>query len=138
MSKKVKRILIAAVISVVFSVGAILVLVQTMYKAQYNSNGVSHMLVVTIDTAQEKEYIGDLEGHSLYIEKLNKEETVFRSKDAENVSIKRALNEKLVSIEDWKKYAFRVVEKDGYEILKYDNYEIAIYSNEIIIRPLSK
>ena len=138
MSKKVKRILIAAVISVVFSVGAILVLVQTMYKAQYNSNGVGHMLVVTIDTAQEKEYIGDLEGHSLYIEKLNKEETVFRSKDAENVSIKRALNEKLVSIEDWKKYAFRVVEKDGYEILKYDNYEIAIYSNEIIIRPITK
>ena len=97
MSKKAKRFIIAAIISVVFSVIAILVLVQTMYKAQYNSNGISHFLVVTIDNSP-RQYIGDLEGHKLYLEGLNKDETVFRSKDAKNVSIKTALDNKLVSI----------------------------------------
>lgn len=137
MKRKTKIFLIVSIISLVLTVGSVLVIVPYLFSEQYNSYGISHFLVVTIDNSPKK-YIGDLEDHKVYIEKLNEEGTVFRSIDAKNVSIKEALDKKLVSIEDWEKYAFRVVKKANYKILKYDNYEIYIDSEVCVIRPLTK
>lgn len=138
MSKKVKRILIAASISIIFSILALLVLVPYLFSAQYNKKGVSHFLVITIDNVTPKTYIGDLEGHKIYVERMNISETVFRDIKANNVSIKEALDKKLVSISDWEKYALKSLKKDGYEILKFQNYEISCNEEECIIRPLTK
>ena len=138
MSIKSKRLVIAIIISIVLSVGAISIIIPAMFSAQYNKKGISHYLVITIDNNVSKTYIGELDNHKVYIEKLNIEETVFRSIKAENVSIKEALEKDLVSIEDWKKYAFKTSKKGDYEVLKYENYEIAINDKECIIRPLSR
>lgn len=136
MSKKTKRFLIAMGISIVFSLLAVFGIVKWMFSSQYNKNGVSHMLVITIDNVTPKTYLGELEGHKVYIERLNIKETNFRNIHAENVSIKDAIDKELVSIDDWKKYAFKIVKQGDYEVLKYDNYEIAINKKECIIRPL--
>ena len=105
---------------------------------QYNEKGVSHFLVVTIDKNQSKEYVGELDNHRIYVENLSLKETNFRNVKAENISIKKAIEEKLVSIAEWKKYA-RKIKKDGdVEILQFDNYEIACAYDDCIIRPLSK
>lgn len=109
-----------------------------MFSAQYNPKGISHFLVITIDENQPKEYIGKLADHNIYVEKLNIKETNFTTVDAKNVSIKDAIENDLVSIEDWKKYS-RSTKLDGdTEILRYENYEIAISSEECIIRPITK
>ena len=138
MSKKIKKFIIAAIISIVLSIVEIVVIVPTLFSAQYNKNGVSHFLVITIDNVTPKTYLGDLEGHKVYIERLNIRETNFRTIKAENLPIKEALDKELVSIKEWKKYDFKVVKKGEYEILKYENYEIAINENECVIRPLTK
>lgn len=65
-------------------------------------------------------------------------ETNFRNVDAENVPIKKAIEEKLVSIAEWKKYAWKIEKNGDAEVLKYDNYEIACAYDDCIIRPLSK
>ena len=48
-----------------------------MYDAQYNQKGVSHFLVITIDQSQPKEYVGELEAHSIFVEKLDMDDTYF-------------------------------------------------------------
>ncbi len=112
-------------------------IINWLFTEQYNSNGISHFLVITIDKNQPREYIGKLDNYDLYIEGLNIDETNFRSVDAKNVSIKEALDNNLVSLEDMKKYAFGIKQNDEEEILQYDNYEIAIINNDCIIRPKS-
>ena len=138
MKKKSKRLLITLIVSLVFSIAAVYGIVRYMFTAQYNSNGVSHFLVVTIDKEQGKEYLGDLENNKVYIEGFNISETNFRNIKAENVSIKEALEKKLVSIDEWKKYAFSIEKSGKVEILKFDNYEIYIDTEVCIIRPLTK
>ena len=138
MKKKSKILLVTLICSLLFSIAAVYGIVHWMFNAQYNSNGVSHLLVVTIDKGQAKEYIGDLEGHKVYIEGLNISETNFRNINAQNVSIKEAIDKGLVSIEDWKKYAYRIQKSGKVEIFKYDNYEIYVDSEVCIIRPLTK
>ena len=137
MKKKTKMFIAALAISLIFSIGAIYVVITSMFKAQYNSNGISHFLVVTIDGSQ-MQYIGDLEGHKVYIEGFNIDETVFRSIKAENVSIKYALENELVSIEDWEKHALSIKKISNDKILKFDNYEIYVNKEICIIRPLTK
>ena len=109
-----------------------------MLDGQYNENGVSHFLVITIDENQPKEYIGELDGHQIFIEKLNMDATYFISVTSENVSIKEAIDKNLVSIHDWRRYAQKI-EKDGdAEILQYENYEIVIAYDACMIRPRTK
>ncbi len=109
-----------------------------MYDAQYNENGVSHFLVITIDESRPKEYIGDLDDHRIFVEKLDIEDTYFISVTDEHISIKEAIDNNLVSINEWKKYA-RKTQKDGdTEILQFENYEIMVSPDECIIRPLTK
>lgn len=142
-ARTMKKVNILIILLSILIVGIVAYLVSPyvinwLFSSQYNKNGVSHFLVVTIDENQPKEYIGELDDHRIYVEKLNLKETNFRNVNAENVSIRKAIEEKLVSILEWKKYAWRI-EKDGdAEVLKYDNYEIACAYDDCIIRPLSK
>ena len=131
-----KKIIII-IVGIIILIISFIFIISWLFSEQYNSHGTSHFLVITIDKNQQKEYIGTLDGHKVYIEGLNIKETNFRSIDAKNVSIKEAINKKIVSINDWRKYANRI-EKDGNnEIFKYDNYEIFVSSDECIIRPIS-
>ena len=108
-----------------------------LYSGQYNENGVSHFLVITIDKNQPREYIGKLQDHDVYIGGLYIQETNFRTVNAENLSIKDAIEQNEVSIDEWKKYAWNVVEEESREILKFENYEILVTTNECVIRPLT-
>ena len=112
--------------------------IDWLFSSQYNKNGVSHFLVVTIDYNQPKEYVGTLDNHKIYVEKFNLKETNFRNIKAENVSIKKAIEEKLVSIEEWEKYAWKKKKDGKMDILQYDNYEIACTYDYCIIRPITK
>ena len=138
---KKKNILI--ILGIILIVGIIVCFIITygidwLFSSQFNKNGISHFLVVTIDYNQQREYIGELDNHRIYIENFNIKETNFRNIKAENVSIKKAIDEQLVSIEEWKKYAWKIAKDGDAEVLKYDNYEIACAYDDCIIRPLSK
>ena len=113
-------------------------LVSWLFSAQYNENGVSNFLVVTIDENQTREYMGELDGLPIYMEGLDIEGTNFRSVDAEDIPVKDAIENGLVSLEEWRKYASKTKTEADVEILKFDNYEIAVYSNECIIRPIGR
>ena len=134
-----KNILI--ILGIILVVGVILFIsffgINWLFSSQYNGKGVSHFLVVTIDKNQPKVFIGELDNHRIYVENLNLEETNFRNINAENVSIKKAIEEKLVTIEEWRKYAWKIKKEGDAEILKYDNYEIACAYDDCIIRPIS-
>ena len=106
-----------------------------MYDAQYNENGVSHFLVITIDENQPKEYVGELDAHSVFVEKLNLDDTYFITVTDENISIKEAIENKLISINEWRKYALKTKKDGDAEILRFENYEIVITHKECIIRP---
>ncbi|MBQ7523766.1 MAG: hypothetical protein IJT07_04535 [Oscillospiraceae bacterium] len=80
-------------------------IVAWLFSSQYNANGVSHFLVITIDKDQPKTYVGKLEDHDVYLEGLSADETVFRSVNAENITLEEAFAKNLVSIGDWRKYA---------------------------------
>ena len=138
-----KKRSIIIILGTILIVGIVVFLISPhvinwLFSSQYNKNGVSHFLVVTIDENQSREYIGELDNHRIYIENLNIKETNFRNINAENVSIKEAIEEKLVTIAEWKKYAWKIKNDGDAEVLKYDNYEIACAYDDCIIRPLSK
>ena len=113
-------------------------LVSYMFSLQYNKNGISHFLVITVDKNQPKTYIGKLEGLDVYIEGLNIKETNFRTIDAKNISIKDAIENNKVSIEEWKKYAWIIKKNKDNKIYEFENYKIEINNKEIIFRPLSR
>lgn len=93
--KKIKIIIIIVLVVQVLLGGTIFLLkdkiINGLFSSQYNSNGVSHFLVITIDESQPKEYIGKLEKYRVYMEKSNIDETNFRTKNAENLSVKENL-----------------------------------------------
>ena len=117
---------------------AIVCLVFYLFSLQYNSKGISSLLCITIDESQPKEYIGELEDYSIYVERLKTEELYFVSVDAERISLKEAVANELVSIKDWRKKAWKRVKDGDTEIWRYENYEIAINDEECIIRPITK
>lgn len=132
---KKKIIILVILFSIIIIIIGIKYGSKWLYSSQYNENGISHYLVITIDKNQQKEYIGELDNHKIYIEHLNIKDTNFRSVNAENISIKEAINNKLVSIDEWKKYSWIIKKEKNGEILKFDNYEIYCTSNDCIIRP---
>lgn len=138
---KKKNLLIILVLILIIGIIYFLIcphIINWLLSSQYNKNGISHFLVVTIDKNQPKEFIGELDNHRIYIENLNIKETNFRNINAENIPIKKAIEEKLVSIKEWKKYAWKIKKEGDAEVLKYDNYEISCAYDDCIIRPLSK
>ena len=136
-----KKIIILTIAIIVIIVGVICFFtfgINWLFSEQYNEKGISHFLVITIDKNQPREYIGELEGYRVFIENLNLEETNFRTVNAENMSIKEAIENNLVSIKEWKKYAWKIKKDGDSEILQFENYEIVIAYDDCIIRPLAR
>ena len=136
-----KKIIILTISIIVIIIGLICFFsfgINWLFSEQYNEKGISHFLVITIDKNQPREYVGELEGHRVFIENLNLEETNFRTVNAENMSIKEAIENNLVSIKEWKKYAWKIKKDGDAEILQFENYEIAIAYDDCIIRPLAR
>ena len=136
-----KKIIILITILIIGIVGVVCIFsfgTKWLFSGQYNENGISHFLVITIDKNQSREYVGELDGHRIYVENLNLEETNFRTVNAENMSIKEAIEKNLVSIEEWRKYAWKVKKDGDAEILQFENYEIVIAYDDCIIRPLAR
>ena len=134
-----KKIIVLTIAIIVIIVGLICFFsfgINWLFSEQYNEKGISHFLVITIDKNQPREYVGELEGHRVFIENLNLEETNFRTVNAENISIKEAIENNLVSIKEWKKYAWKIKKEGDAEILQFENYEIVIAYDDCIIRPL--
>lgn len=117
---------------------AIAYLVFYLFSQQYNSKGISSLLCITIDQSYPKEYIGELENYSIYVEKLKTDELYFISVDAERISLGDAVAKELVSVKDWRKKAWDTLMDGDTEILRYENYEIAIIDGDCIIRPITK
>ena len=132
-----KIIIAILTLSIVIMVGGTGI-VTWLFTEQYNSNGISHFLVITIDKNSPKEYVGELDGHRIFIENLNLEETNFRTVNAENMSIKEVIENNLVSIKEWEKYAWKIKKDGDAEILQFENYEIVIAYDDCIIRPLAR
>ena len=138
MKKKNIIIILLTILLIILIIFGSKKIINWLFNAQYNSNGISHFLVVTIDKNQQKELIGQLDNHRIYIENLNIKETNFRSVDAKNVSVKYAIDNKLTSLNEWKKYSYRIKKEGEVELLIFDNYEIACAYDDCIIRPISK
>ena len=137
-----KKIVIGLIIAIILIIVGVICFfsfgINWLFSEQYNEKGISHFLVITIDKNQPREYVGELEGHGVFVENLNIEETNFRTVNAENMSIKEAIENNLVSIEEWKKYAWKIKKEGDAEILQFENYEIVITYNDCIIRPLAR
>ena len=136
-----KKVIVLITILIIGIVGVVCIFsfgTKWLFSEQYNENGISHFLVITIDKNQSREYVGELDGHRIYVENLNLEETNFRTVNAENMSIKEAIEKNWVSIEEWRKYAWKVKKDGDAEILQFENYEIVIAYDDCIIRPLAR
>lgn len=133
-----KKKVIIIIVSVIIVVGLIIFLIPWMFSSQYNKNGISHYLVITVDKNQSKTYIGELEGLDVYIEGLSIKDSNFRTIDAKNLSIKDAIKNDKVSIEEWKKYAWKITRNNNYIVYEFENYKIEINNKELIFKPLSR
>ena len=134
MSKKVIALIIVLVVVSAGSFG----LLYMAYSAQYNSKGVSSLLNITIDENQQKEFVGKLDGYNIYVEGLKIDELYFIAFNDEQIPLKDAIDNELVSVKDWRKKARKTIKDGDAEILRYENYEIAIAYDDCIIRPISK
>lgn len=138
-SKKQKRykwIVLPIILYAILVIGILGIIIYA-YNTQYNSKGISNILSVYIDKDREKEYIGKLNGYKIYVENLRVEELNYRTFNEKSISLKDAINNKLVSINDWRRGAWYIFKNKDTEILRYESYEIAINNNECIIRPVS-
>ena len=139
-SKKQKRykwIFIPIILYAVLVIGIIGILTYAFFE-QYNKKGISNILSIYIDEDREKEYVGKLDEYDIYVENLRVEELSYLTFDDKRVSLKEALDKKLVSMKDWRRGAWYIFQNNDTEILRYESYEIAINKNECIIRPVSK
>ncbi len=125
--------------------GAIVLLVAALvglaafklYFAQYNINGLSNLLNIYIDESREKAYVGDLEGHRVYTERMRADEMYFISFSDDHIPLADAISTGLISIRDWQRAAWRIDYDGDTEVLVYENYEIIVTEDECIIRPLT-
>ena len=138
-SKKQKRykwIIIPLILYAILVIGILGIIVYA-YNTQYNLRGISNILSLYIDEDREKEYVGKLNGYKIYVENLRVEELNFRTFNAKSISLKDAIDNKLVSIKDFRRGAWYIFKNNDTEILRYESYEIAINKDECIIRPVS-
>lgn len=109
-----------------------------LFALQYNAKGISSLLCITIDESRPKEYVGELENYSIYVEKMKTEELYFISISDQRIFLKDAVAQELASVKDWRKKAWVTLYNGDTEILRYENYEIAITGMECIIRPITE
>ena len=58
-----KIVIFTIIILVICALGHLVI--KWLFSSQYNSTGISHYLVITIDKNSPKEYVGELEGHKV-------------------------------------------------------------------------
>ena len=75
-------------------------LVIYAFHQQYNSSGISSLLSITIDENQPREYIGELDGYAIYVERLKTDVLYYTSVDGSNISLQEAVNKGAVSVRD--------------------------------------
>ncbi len=139
-SKKQKRnkwIIIPIILSAILIIGIFTLIIYVFFE-QYNIKGISNILSIYIDQDREKEYVGKLDEYDIYVENLRSEELNYLTFNEKRISLKEAIDKKLVSISDWRRGAWYIFQNDDTEILRYESYEIAINKKECIIRPVSK
>ena len=134
--KRYKLIILPIILYAILMIGIIGIIIYA-YNTQYNLRGISNILSVYIDKNREKEYVGKLNGYKIYVENLRVEELNYRTYNEKSISLKDAINNKLVSIKDWRRGAWYIFKDNDTEILRYESYEIAITKDECIIRPVS-
>jgi len=134
--KRYKLIMLPIVLYAILVIGILGIIIYA-YNTQYNLRGISNILSVYIDKNREKEYVGKLNGYKIYVENLRVEELNYRTYNEKSISLKDAINNKLVSIKDWRRGAWYIFKDNDTEILRYESYEIAITKDECIIRPVS-
>ena len=112
-------------------------LIPWLFSQQYNSNGISHFIVITIDRQQPMTYIGTLDDHSVFAENLDLRNTVVRSVHAENIPMEKAIEEHLVSIDEWKTFARSTRTEGDAEVLQFENYEIVLTEDTCLFKPIA-
>lgn len=138
--KKVVTYIFGGLIIVLIAAITFLIIyfLSRFYNPQYNSNGISNYLCITIDESQQAKYIGKLDNYSIYIEKLKIDALYYTSVSGNNISLVDAVTNKLVSVENWRKKAWKIITDENTEILRYENYEIAVTDDNCIIRPITR
>ncbi len=57
--------------------------------------------------------------------------------DAKNVSVHEAIEKKLITFDELKHYAWRIIKDGDSLVLKYYNYEIVCAYDDCVIKPKS-
>lgn len=96
------------------------------------------LLCITIDENQPQEYIGELDGYEIYVERLKTDALYYTSVKGNNIPLRDAVNKGIVSVKDRREKAWDIIYDGGTEILRYENYEIAISDGNCIIRPITE
>ena len=55
-----------------------------------------------------------------------------------SIPLRDAINNRLVSVKDWREKAWDIIDDGNIEILRYENYEIAITDGACLIRPITE
>lgn len=135
MNKKTATVIICCTLLVIFSIAVCYSLVHSLL-SQYNADGISSILCISIDDEGKKEYIGELDKHRIYVERLKTDALYFTTVWGKSISLRDAVSQQLVSTKDWRKKASEIIIDGNTEILRYENYEIAINDSNCVIRPI--
>lgn len=120
---------------IVLVIGIIISIVMAVAK-QYNlKNGISHFLQVTINDEVKRQYVGKLDGYTIYIEGIELENCYYVTFFGKRVNLKESIDKKLVSIYTWRRFSLNAHYSEDYTILYYENYEILFIDKECLIRP---
>lgn len=110
--------------------------VYKLFSSQYNLlNGLSYYMNITIDENKEREKIGNLDGYTIYTERLNIEDCYFRTISSKVVPLKEVIERKLISVKDLENKANAITKNGDIKILIFENYEIVLEYDSCIIRP---
>lgn len=132
MQKKIISLLV--VLGLLMSI-ALVVTCFKAYQLQYNGNAISNYLNITIDSDKGAEYIGTFENHKVYTYQL--EDAYFISFTDEQINIKDAFSNKLISINDLVEHLSKVDTTDAVQMYEFENYQIILTDKLCIIAPLS-
>lgn len=125
-----KKTLAFGIISCLIVVAAV-VCINILLYGGYNEKGVSKYLNITIDNNCEKKLQGEADGYRVYSDNLS--EIYFINKNAEQISLKEALESQQITVEDMLSVCKK--RKDG----NYygENYMITLKEEQCIISPKS-
>ncbi len=131
--KKKTGIIVGSIALAVVAVVVICCMIFGKSNRQYNENGISTRLSITINTEQTLEYIGTSDEYDIYSMWL--EDVAVIRTDAQEIDLKDALEAGVLTIDDM----ISVCEKEnnnGLEIYTGENYKIIVEDKKCLIAPL--